>query len=213
LFVDSEVSPSNTEPRDIRLWSSDPVDGFFAAVGRWEPVSREEERELARLSHYGRDAKIALDAGSMDLATAQKHVAAGDDARKRLVCANLRLVPWVMRSMSIRRSEKADILHEGVLGLMRAASDFNSEQGTRFSTYATWWIFQKVVRYLQQHTRLVRLPVHLSGDVAKLKRARDRLHAAGVAPGYEIKALAEELNMSERKVTLILEPAHNNRSA
>lgn len=212
LFVDSEVPPTTTEPRATRSRSSDPVDCFFAAAHSWEIVSREEERELARLSHYGREAKNALDAGTMDFATAQKHIQAGEEARNRIVSVNLRLVPWVMRSLRVRPSEKSDILHEGVLGLIRAASDFDTERGTRFSTYATWWIFQAVIRYLHQHSRLVRLPTHLSEVVAKLMRARQRLHAAGVTPGYEIEALAEELGMTEQKVALILAAGASNLS-
>ncbi|HEX5054165.1 MAG TPA: RNA polymerase sigma factor RpoD/SigA [Planctomycetota bacterium] len=204
LFVETEASLPKTEPRATRNRTSDPVDCFFDAAHSREMVSREEERELARLSLYGREAKDARDAGALDFSTAERYIAAGEEARNRLVSVNLRLVPWVMRSLRIRRSEKSDILHEGVLGLMRAASDYDPERGARFSTYATWWIFQAVIRYLHEHSRLVRLPSHLSGAFAKLMRARQRLHAAGVTPGYEVEALAEELGMTEQKVALVL---------
>ena len=204
LFVDSGVTPPKSEHRSTRNRTSDPADCFFDAAHSWETVSREEERELARLALYGREAKAARDAGTIDSATAEKHIAAGEAALRQLVSVNLRLVAWVMRPLRIRPSEKPDVLHEGVLGLMRAASDYDPERGARFSTYATWWIFQGVIRYLYQHSRTVRLPANLSGAFARLMRARQRLHAAGVTPGYEIAALAEELGMTEQKVALVL---------
>jgi RNA polymerase sigma factor (sigma-70 family) len=209
LFVDSDGPPTNLAPRRTRTGSFDPVDGFFAAAHGWELVDLEEERKLARLSRYGEMAKSELAAGTMEFMSAKRHIEAGENARKRLVSVNLRLIPWVMRSFRIRASEKSDLLHEGVLGLMRAASDFDAERGARFSTYATWWIFQSVMRYLQRHSRLVRLPAHLTACLGQMMRARQRLSAAGVAPGYEIEALATELGMTEQKVALILAASSN----
>ncbi len=100
-----------------------------------------------------------------------KAVAAGDDeARRRMVAANLRLVIHWARRYQDRGVDFADLVQEGTFGLMRAVDKFDWERGFRFSTYATWWIRQSLQRAVQQHGNTIRVPM----EVAELAQRVDR---------------------------------------
>src|SRR4026207_262285 len=91
-----------------------------------------------------------------------RRVQAGDaDAERRLTEANLRLVVKIARRYLHRGLSLLDLIEEGNVGLLHAARRFQPDRGTRFSTYATWWIRQGVVRALANQARTIRLPVHV----------------------------------------------------
>ncbi len=100
-----------------------------------------------------------------------KLVAAGDqDARRRMIAANLRLVVHWARRYQDRGVDFADLVQEGTFGLMRAVDKFDWQRGFRFSTYATWWIRQALQRAVQQHGNTIRVPM----EVAELTQRVDR---------------------------------------
>jgi RNA polymerase primary sigma factor len=100
-----------------------------------------------------------------------KAVSAGDDdARRRMIAANLRLVIHWARRYQDRGVDFADLVQEGTFGLMRAVDKFDWERGFRFSTYATWWIRQALQRAVQQHGNTIRVPM----EVAELGQRVDR---------------------------------------
>jgi len=144
-------------PLDVQLAEPEPparnaLAVYLAEVSRIPLLSREEEVELA------------------------KRVAAGDaDAERRMVEANLRLVVKIARRYVNRGLSLPDLIEEGNLGLLRAVRKFRWERGTRFSTYAVWWIRQFIVRALANQARLIRLPVHVEARYAKYKREKERL--------------------------------------
>jgi DNA-directed RNA polymerase sigma subunit (sigma70/sigma32) len=106
--------------------------------------------EISRIPLLSRDEEVAL----------ARRIQAGDqEARARLIEANLRLVVQIARRYLNRGLPLPDLIEEGNLGLMRAAEKFQPERGTRFSTYATWWIRHAVVRALANQARMIRLPV------------------------------------------------------
>ena len=134
-------------------------------------------REISRIPLLSREDELAL----------AKRVAEGDkDAERRMAEANLRLVVMIARRYNHRGLPLADLIEEGNLGLLRAVQKFQWQRGTRFSTYATWWIRQSVVRALANQARLIRLPVHVEALLGRYRRAKDKLtQELGRAPTLE----------------------------
>jgi RNA polymerase primary sigma factor len=142
------------------------------------------QKEISRIPLLTREEEVAL----------AKRVAAGDaDAERRMVEANLRLVIKIARRYMNRGLPLADLIEEGNLGLIRAVRKFRWERGTRFSTYAVWWIRQFIVRAIANQARLIRLPVHVEALYSQYRRAKDRLTAElGRPPTLEEIARALE---------------------
>jgi RNA polymerase sigma factor (sigma-70 family) len=139
---------------------------------------REETRDTSRanLAVYLREiARIPLLTREQEVELAGR-IRAGDEAAKqRLIEANLRLVVQVARRYINRGLPLPDLIEEGNIGLLRAVEKFEPERGTRFATYATWWIRQAVSRALANQARTIRLPVHVEMLLARYKRERQRL--------------------------------------
>ncbi|PYM29506.1 MAG: RNA polymerase subunit sigma [Candidatus Rokuibacteriota bacterium] len=149
---------------------------YLAEIARIPLLTREEEQALAR------------------------RVQAGDEAAKqRLVEANLRLVVQIARRYLNRGLPLPDLIEEGNLGLLRAVEKFEPQRGTRFSTYATWWIRQAVTRALANQARTIRLPVHVELLLARYVREQSRLtQTLGRTPTAE--ELAQALGTSAREI-------------
>ena len=139
---------------------------------------RDETREQSRANlgvYLGEISRIPL------LSRAEEHelamrVRAGDEAAKqRMIEANLRLVVQIARRYRNRGLPLPDLIEEGNLGLLRAVDKFDPDRGTRFSTYATWWIRQAVVRALANQARTIRLPVHVELLLSRYVREQRRL--------------------------------------
>jgi RNA polymerase primary sigma factor len=122
--------------------------------------------EISRIPLLSRDEEVAL----------ARRIQAGDqEARARLIEANLRLVVQIARRYLNRGLPLPDLIEEGNLGLMRAAEKFQPERGTRFSTYATWWIRHAVVRALANQARMIRLPVHVEALLGRYAKEQARM--------------------------------------
>jgi len=151
--LDTLVDEADNEVREeTRATSRENLRVYLKEIGRIRLLTREQEVELAR------------------------RVRAGDAAAKaQLTEANLRLVVQIARRYLNRGLPLPDLIEEGNIGLLRAVEKFDSERGTRFSTYATWWIRQAVVRALANQARTIRLPVHVGLLLARYKREQQRL--------------------------------------
>jgi RNA polymerase primary sigma factor len=151
--LDTLVDEVDHEVREeTRATSRDNLRVYLKEIGGIALLTREQEGELAR------------------------RIRAGDEAAKaRLTEANLRLVVLIARRYLNRGLPLLDLIEEGNIGLLRAVEKFDGDRGTRFSTYATWWIRQAIVRALANQARTIRLPVHVGLLLARYTREQQRL--------------------------------------
>ena len=163
---------------------------------------RDESRETSRANlgvYLSEIARIPLLTREEEEALARRARAGDEVAKQRMVEANLRLVVQIARRYLNRGLPLPDLIEEGNLGLLRAVEKFEPERGTRFSTYATWWIRQAITRALANQARTIRLPVHVELLLARYVREQRRLtQALGRSP--TAKELAQALGTSEREI-------------
>ena len=160
---------------------SDPVRMYLQEIGRYPLLTSQQEVELAMQMEAGvkADEELAA-AGPEELPLAERIILErasrqADQARKRLVEANLRLVVSIAKKYVGRGLSLLDLIQEGNLGLIRAVEKFDYRKGFKFSTYATWWIRQAVTRALADQARTIRVPVHMVETINKLARAQRTL--------------------------------------
>ena len=194
----------------------DPVRMYLKEIGKVPLLSAEEEIELAQKMENGVVAreKIAIlkkreESGEAEEGTQEeiekltKEANEGDDAKKRLAEANLRLVVSIAKRYVGRGMLFLDLIQEGNLGLIKAVEKFDYRKGYKFSTYATWWIRQAITRAIADQARTIRIPVHMVETINKLIRvSRQLLQELGREPQPE--EIAEKMDMSVDRVREIL---------
>jgi RNA polymerase nonessential primary-like sigma factor len=186
-----------------------------------QPTSRKKQVEdvLAPTQIY------LSEIGASPLLTAEeevyyaKRIEQGDEeARRRMIESNLRLVVKIARRYTNRGLPLLDLIEEGNLGLMRAVEKFDPDRGFRFSTYATWWIRQTIERAIMNQTRTIRLPIHIVKELnVYLRAARELTQKLDHEPSMEeiaelLQCSVEEVNhmlgLNER-ITSVDAPASN----
>ena len=191
---------------------------YLNDIGKHSLLTRAEEVRLGALVKEGRSAQAELARGRIaveDRPALEEKVRAGDEAAKRFVQANLRLVVSIAKKYQASGVPLLDLIQEGNFGLMHAVERFDARRGFKFSTYATWWIRQTIARGIANTGRTIRLPVH-AGDqllairmasaalevrLGRLPKAEEVSDAVGLPPKkvHELTPyLSEPVSLSER---------------
>ena len=146
---------------------------------------------------------IWSDHSALESKELQKRLRDGRRARDRMIQANLRLVVTVAKKYQQRGLELLDLVQEGTLGLERAVEKFDPTRGFRFSTYAYWWIRQGITRAIATQSRTIRLPVHVTEKLNRIKKVQQEI-ASNEGRIASISDLSRALGISEETVRLTL---------
>jgi RNA polymerase nonessential primary-like sigma factor len=166
--------------------SGDSVRAYLRDIGRIPLLEHDEEillgrqvQRLMQLEEMKKELSLNNDglAEAMELPIKQikKELRDGTKAKDKMVTANLRLVVSVAKKYTKRNMELLDIIQEGTIGLVRGVEKFDPGRGYKFSTYAYWWIRQGITRAIAEKSRAIRLPIHVTENLNKLKKAQREL--------------------------------------
>ena len=195
----------------------DPVRMYLKEIGKVDLLTPDEEVELAKKMQAGMEAKGKIkelderqrngeQIDEKEYQALRKAIRGGENAKKRLSEANLRLVVSIAKRYVGRGMLFLDLIQEGNLGLLKAVEKFDCTKGFKFSTYATWWIRQAITRAIADQARTIRIPVHMVETINKVIRvSRQLLQELGHDPQPE--EIAEEMNMPVERVREILKIA------
>ena len=146
-----------TDDSEIKTFSNivnndDILQMYLKEIGRKKILTRKEEYELGKLIQEGNNLEQ-------------------QEAKKKLIQANLRLVVSIAKKYIGQGVLFMDLVQEGSLGLIKAAEKYDYKKNFKFSTYATWWIKQTIIRAISNHARTIRIPVHMLEKIRRYKKA------------------------------------------
>ena len=167
--------------------TGDSVRAYLRDIGRIPLLEHDEEillgRKVQRMMEIKACEELLDDPSQDDLARSlditskqlRRELRDGEKAKDKMVTANLRLVVSVAKKYTKRNMELLDIIQEGTIGLVRGVEKFDPGRGYKFSTYAYWWIRQGITRAIAEKSRAIRLPIHITENLNKLKKAQREL--------------------------------------
>ena len=164
--------------------SGDSVRSYLRDIGRIPLLEHDEEillgRQVQRLMEINASKELLGNPNDQELAESlgvtkkelRREIRNGEKAKDKMVTANLRLVVSVAKKYTKRNMELLDIIQEGTIGLVRGVEKFDPGRGYKFSTYAYWWIRQGITRAIAEKSRAIRLPIHVTENLNKIKKAQ-----------------------------------------
>ncbi|MCQ2754673.1 MAG: sigma-70 family RNA polymerase sigma factor [bacterium] len=152
FLEDAGFNEQNPKTFSSVVNNDDILQMYLKEIGRKKMLSKNEEIELGRLIQEGNKEEAEL-------------------AKHKLIQANLRLVVSIAKKYIGQGVLFMDLVQEGSLGLIKAAEKFDYKRNLKFSTYATWWIKQTIIRAISNHSRTIRIPVHMLDKIRRYKKA------------------------------------------
>ena len=186
---------SETQDDEIKIFNTivkedDILQMYLKEIGKIKLLKTSEERELGIEIKSGEKNKMEM-------------------AKRKLIQANLRLVVSIAKKFTGQGILFMDLVQEGSLGLIKAAEKYDYSKNCKFSTYATWWIKQSIMRAISNHSKIIRIPVHMADKIRKFNKVYNQLYIE-FDREPKIEEIAEKLNITVKNAKAIKASIHKD---